>query len=79
LPGAEGLNLSFHMHDEAVTASSAPGDTSGRHLPYESADLAPGNPPSIIAPWGQREVGTLVVVAGLEDAHTDAAAGATYS
>ena len=31
--------LSFHMHDEAITVSSAPGDTYGRYLPYESADL----------------------------------------
>ena len=30
------------MHDEAVTASSAPGDTAGRYLPYESADLYGG-------------------------------------
>ena len=35
----EQLNLSFYMHDEAVAASSAPGDTAGRYLPYESADL----------------------------------------
>jgi hypothetical protein len=26
------------MHDEAVAASSTPGDTAGRYSPYESAD-----------------------------------------
>ena len=34
----EQLNLSFHMHDEAVTASSPRGDTFGRYVSYESTD-----------------------------------------
>jgi hypothetical protein len=39
--GGERLNLSFYVHDEAVTASSPPGDTARRYMyvPYESADL----------------------------------------
>ena len=36
---AKGLNLNFHMHDEAVAASSAPCDTARRYLPYESLEL----------------------------------------
>ena len=42
LHGVGGLNLSFHMHDEAIAATSTPGDTAGRYLPYESADLYGG-------------------------------------
>jgi hypothetical protein len=35
---AEQLNLSFHMHDEPVAASSAASDTARRYLSYESTD-----------------------------------------
>ena len=38
-PRATLVAIQLRMRDEAVTASSAPGDTSGRYLPYESADL----------------------------------------
>ena len=43
MPGAEALDLSYHMHDKTVAASFAPGDTTGRYLSHESPDSYGGD------------------------------------
>jgi hypothetical protein len=37
--GVEWLNSSFHMHDEAIAATSTPSLTTGRYLSHELIGL----------------------------------------